>query len=370
MLPLAAILIFQQMKANTCFKYIKAFAGYSCGEAGASVIDPRPLATLANKELYRIHKDEQNFLMKVDFNINERLVGDLTDLGNLLASRTDLCAEKVFATQLKQRYTLTITEFLPKGSLDFYLINKPLDFSVVRDWFLRIARCFEGLHEAGIIHGNVTPSNIFFTDDFSIRVRDFSSAVFAHSIKAARGTYGYVAPEVLHAWQEGVVEWTPKQDVFSLGVIFYEMLSGGRRFWNVHHQDFLAVLTKGYFTVYQYTPNVLARVVTLMMKTDPAERPSLSEVIDLLEGAPDFLNHRTKSDKTIWFNPKETFHISMIFSQHLPLLLMFLLAVLVGLVVMVIVLLGGVGKVEAHSERRLSIIPSLKYYSRKSNLMF
>jgi serine/threonine protein kinase len=82
------------------------------------------------------------------------------------------------------------------------------------------------IHKLGIIHRDIKPDNLVFANEDleSITVTDFGlSTKFKHGEKLAMrcGTPGYVAPELLN--NEGYDE---KADLFSLGVVMYEMLTG------------------------------------------------------------------------------------------------------------------------------------------------
>jgi serine/threonine-protein kinase len=78
-------------------------------------------------------------------------------------------------------------------------------------------------HAKGLVHGDITPANILLTASGVPRVTDFgiSRGVREQASSAPRGTLRYMAPEHFQAGTPDL-----RSDVYALGVIFYEMLTG------------------------------------------------------------------------------------------------------------------------------------------------
>jgi tetratricopeptide (TPR) repeat protein len=90
---------------------------------------------------------------------------------------------------------------------------------------VEVARGLAHAHEHGVVHRDLKPENVFLCDDGQVKVLDFGLAhAFGHR-RADGGTPSYMAPEQL----EGAPE-DERTDVFALGVILHEMLSGKRPF--------------------------------------------------------------------------------------------------------------------------------------------
>ena len=84
----------------------------------------------------------------------------------------------------------------------------------------------EGLnyaHTKGVIHRDLSPSNILISRDGVVKIADFGVAEFVHSErpKTLHGKFSYLTPEVARGGQASI-----SSDLFSLGLIFYEMISG------------------------------------------------------------------------------------------------------------------------------------------------
>lgn len=105
------------------------------------------------------------------------------------------------------------------GGLDFYLIHRIS---------LDIANGLDHLHQYGIIHYDMKPSNVLLTEDFVAKLADFGSSkqtLQSKSTASIRGTLGYIAPEVLLSQYVDKLKVTDKLDIFSMGVVMWEMVS-------------------------------------------------------------------------------------------------------------------------------------------------
>jgi tetratricopeptide (TPR) repeat protein len=109
----------------------------------------------------------------------------------------------------------TLEERLRRGAL-------PLDeaLHVATD----VARGLSHAHRAGVVHRDLKPSNVFLCDDGSVKILDFGlSRFFGSSSGKEGGTPAYMAPEQWRREKED-----ERTDVFALGVMLHEMLSGRR----------------------------------------------------------------------------------------------------------------------------------------------
>ncbi|RLN07547.1 hypothetical protein C2845_PM11G18160 [Panicum miliaceum] len=129
----------------------------------------------------------------------------------------------------EDRQRLLCFEFMPNGSLDKYINN---DVSIGLDWktsyriIKGICQGLDYLHQQKIIHLDLKPENILLDHCWVPKIADFGiSKRFAENQTRAitsnpRGTRGYMAPESLDG------NFTLKSDIYSLGVIIIEMLTG------------------------------------------------------------------------------------------------------------------------------------------------
>ena len=121
-----------------------------------------------------------------------------------------------------------VMEFVPGSNLEQLLAHSPIPFASAAVWAADLASALSSAHRAGIIHGDVTPSNIRVTDDDKVKLVDFGVARFASQVSGSDrvlGTPAYLSPEQIEGRkQDG------RSDLFSLGVVLYEMITGVRPF--------------------------------------------------------------------------------------------------------------------------------------------
>ena len=120
-----------------------------------------------------------------------------------------------------------VMEYLPGGTLKQWL-GTPMPVAEAAHLLLPVARALDYAHRQGMIHRDVKPSNILITADGEPMLTDFGIAKLLESEDAqtltgtgvGMGTPEYMAPE------QWVGKATPASDQYSLGVIFYEMITG------------------------------------------------------------------------------------------------------------------------------------------------
>lgn len=131
-------------------------------------------------------------------------------------------------------------------------------------------------HERGVIHRDLKPANVMLDGAGKIRITDFGLAGIAASIQGAdirAGTPAYMAPEQLAGR-----EVTPRSDIYSLGLIIYEILTGKRAFEAATLPEMIKLREHGTITnpstlVRDLDP-LIERVVLRCLESDPAKRPS------------------------------------------------------------------------------------------------
>ena len=118
-----------------------------------------------------------------------------------------------------------VVEFLAGGTLEDRLRDGPLAPSQAVSVAARLADALAALHEKGCLHGDVKPSNIGFTAEGSPKLLDFGLAHAVDDAAMVGGTLPYLSPEVLAGRTAEEAD-----DVWSLSVVLYEMVSGRHPF--------------------------------------------------------------------------------------------------------------------------------------------
>ncbi|CAK7349981.1 unnamed protein product [Dovyalis caffra] len=205
---------------------------------------------------------------------------------------------------------LLVYDYMPNGSLDSHLFyekdSKVLDWKTRYNIALGTARGLTYLHEKCrdcIIHCDIKPENILLDAEFCPKVADFGLAKlvgrdFSRVLTTMRGTRGYLAPE----WISGVAI-TAKADVYSYGMMLFEVVSGRRnseqsedgkvKFFpsyvasqiNQDHGDILSLLDhrlEGNADLEELTRT--CKVACWCIQDDETQRPSMGQVVQILEG--------------------------------------------------------------------------------------
>jgi serine/threonine protein kinase len=141
-----------------------------------------------------------------------------------------------------------------------------------------IYKCAKALHYAhgrGVIHRDIKPSNIMLTIDNDVRIIDFGIAICADAdvsrIEGIAGSPSYMSPEQVQS-----EELTPASDIYSLGAVLYELLTGFRPFRadnlsKLLHQIVYAT-PPPIHTYRDDLPEELEQVVAMTMQKEPAKR--------------------------------------------------------------------------------------------------
>ena len=141
-----------------------------------------------------------------------------------------------------------------------------------------IFKCAKALHYAhsrGVIHRDIKPSNIMLTQDSDVRIIDFGIALVADSdissIEGIAGSPSYMSPEQVQS-----LELTNRSDLYSLGAVMYELLSGARPFRAGNLQKLLHQIVFAtpppIHTLRPEIPEELENVTAMALQKDPEKR--------------------------------------------------------------------------------------------------
>jgi serine/threonine protein kinase len=175
-----------------------------------------------------------------------------------------------------------VMELVAGPSLADILLDGPLDRAEAARVGAGIARALAHVHALGIVHRDVKPANVLLTPSGSAKLADFGVARAIgghHSLTQtgyAVGTAAYLAPEQVTG--EPV---TVASDVYALGLVLLEALTGGRAYSGTPQEMGLARL--------HHSPTIpvslgapWTRLLAQMTALDPADRPEAAEVAERL----------------------------------------------------------------------------------------
>ncbi|CAL4955058.1 unnamed protein product [Urochloa decumbens] len=205
-----------------------------------------------------------------------------------------------------------IYEYMPNGSLERYAFNNNMNSKNILSWeklfdiAIGIARGLEYLHRGcntRIVHFDIKPHNILLDQNFCPKISDFGLAKLCLnnestiSIGGARGTIGYIAPEV-YSKQFGTV--SSKSDVYSYGMMVLEMVgardnknnnadseSSSQYFpqWIYEHLDDYCISAS---EINGETTELVRKMIVVglwCIQVISTNRPSMTRVVEMLEGS-------------------------------------------------------------------------------------
>jgi len=205
----------------------------------------------------------------------------------------------------EQSMRMLVYEYMPNGSLERIFASTPVELS----WNVRfqialgIAKGLSYLHEecrSCIIHCDIKPENVLLDASFMPKIADFGLAKlvgrdFSRVLTTMRGTVGYLAPE----WISGTAI-TSKADVFSYGMMLFEIISGKRNSaWYQQGETFFPVLVATrlhegdraalFDSELMHDANLqelerACKVACWCIQDDENTRPSMGEIVQILEG--------------------------------------------------------------------------------------
>ena len=175
-------------------------------------------------------------------------------------------------------------EYLSGYTLEnFIKKKKELNYRIVAKVIMQVCAALNYAHQKGIVHRDVKPANIMLLEDFAVKVMDFGIArLTASSLTQSNVTLGtphYISPEQL--------EGKPvdkRSDIFSLGVVIYEFLTGDKPFKGESISSLMYNILNNApalpSTLDEKTPTAFDRIVSKAMAKNPEERYQDTEEIE------------------------------------------------------------------------------------------
>jgi eukaryotic-like serine/threonine-protein kinase len=211
------------------------------------------------------------------------------------------------------------SEFIEGETLHSQLRHEPTTLKSALEIAIQIASALDAAHRAGIVHRDIKPENVIVRPDGLVKILDFgiaklselpamggrSSEEVATALKSEGtspgmiiGTAHYMSPE-----QARGKTVDARSDIFSFGIVFYELLSGGRPFEGENAMDVMgAVLHKEPIPINQLVPTLpqeIERIVNKTLRKDREQRyQTAKDLLIDLKDANQELDFQNKKERT------------------------------------------------------------------------
>jgi len=190
---------------------------------------------------------------------------------------------------IRGNYAISM-EYFPSHTLGNEVNDKPLPLAKAVRFAIDIATGMTVAHQSGIIHRDLKPANVLINEEGLVKIVDFGVAAAQHQGDTQLTKTGYVIGSPKYMAPEQILgkKVDERADIYSLGVMLYEMLTGEPPY---HRGDHMAVMyqhvqgkAKAPIEVNPAIPPGISEIVTKAMSVDKARRfQSMEEMRAALE---------------------------------------------------------------------------------------
>lgn len=227
-------------------------------------------------------------LIRNDRDIPRKFLQGLLDEGQKLASLRHAGIVDIYDVGEHEDQVYIVTELLTGGSLAKRILNAKLSNRESAALIAHVARAAHALHSTGLIHRDIKPANIILDAEGNPRLSDFGLAVSvtepAFELSKVDGTVPYMSPEQA----TGRKELSAASDIYSIGVVFYQLLTGVLPHWGMSASEILRMIQAQQpvppKALDSKIPEELNRICLKCLEKSPTQRfASAAELADVLE---------------------------------------------------------------------------------------
>lgn len=236
-------------------------------------------------------------VLKDEFLGNEEFVRRFRNESKAIASLSHPNIVRIFDVNFGDRIQYIVMEYIDGVTLKEFIDKaKVLDWKDTVYFTFQILRALQHAHDKGIVHRDIKPQNVMLLQDGTIKIMDFGIARFARDERInkdrAIGSVHYISPEQASG---GITD--AKSDIYSMGIIMYEMLTGKLPF-DGDTPELVATkqiqaLAESPLKINPDIPKGLVDIIVRAMQKDPSNRyQSAAEMlrdIDEFKKNPDIL---------------------------------------------------------------------------------
>ncbi len=156
-----------------------------------------------------------------------------------------------------------VMEYCPLGSLRDMMHKEGITSTFIWKWIAELAKTLQYVHEKDIIHHDIKPDNILFTEDRRIKITDFGMA------NKSGGTLRYMSPEAL-GWETGAKK-DARVDIYALGVTLLELLTKRNPFLGKSPEEIIEMHERKDFSITDL-PNWQQEIILKAIAKIPEQR--------------------------------------------------------------------------------------------------
>lgn len=200
--------------------------------------------------------------------------------------------------QVTAHHILMLIEYAKHGDLFCFIPRlREMSIATVLRFYLQILQAVHHLHSHGFVHRDIKPENILIGSKFVPKLADFGASSKIGVIKNTYcGTYEYMAPEIVLRKQQ-----SEKVDVWALGILLFEMLSGHTPFKDMKPEEIRKRIDTNEIVFPGNADKTIIDFILWVLKYEASERPSVGEMMQhpmfwkLSESQTPSMRHVTKS---------------------------------------------------------------------------
>lgn len=226
---------------------------------------------------------EKNFALKIS-RMRREEIAMLKDEAKLLASLNHRNIVRFYNMDIIDGKFVMVMEYIDGNNLRDIITEGGIDFKQSDSIIIQVLEALIYAHGNNVLHRDLKPENILITlkdDQGTVKITDFGLAKFIRSgsiSASSAGTPIYMAPE---SWSGNYSE---KSDMWSLGVVLYELLTGIPPFLDDTLEGLKRKVSKTKFlapnVLRHDIPEYLAESISSMLALDPRSRPTAEQLTD------------------------------------------------------------------------------------------
>lgn len=192
--------------------------------------------------------------------------GHLLDEARLAASLRHPAFVRIFSIDGEAGFDSIVMEYVEGSTLRQLAQGQPMPEARVLDLVRQVAAAMEEAHGAKLVHGDIKPSNLMLEASGAVRILDFGlasridpDATESTAFDQTEGTVAYLAPELLLGSRQHA-----QSDIYALGVVMYELLTGARPFAHLSGLALAAAHIQSSSDLWVFPPEVSASTAALV----------------------------------------------------------------------------------------------------------